>query len=450
MIDYYFPPLGSAGARTLGYVRYLKQFGWEPIVLTVRSGQATFQDTTLLKSIPESIDVQRTYSFEPLKVAKKLFTRAYPENRRYAGNARSSSSVVERGIRRVRRLEHWLFFPDRNVGWAPFAIGRALHIHRAQPIDIVYSTSTAVTSHLVAHVVKTILAKPWVADFQDAWADHPVTAAISFPTPLHAYLARSLEANIVGSADHVVVTADPLKAAFQRRRQRRRSEDISVIPMGYEPAVFDRIRPTPRAKFTITHFGSFYASRSPGPFLEALGKCVLQHPELSAELEVLFLGSFDAGIHAVARRVVDRWKLGDIVRFMGPVSYEDGVGLLVSSHVLLIVGDAGDWHRTAIPTKLYDYLAARRPILALLPEGPAAGIVRALGAGTVISPDRIDLIQEAIWHLYQASVGGSLTFSTDTNMISKYGWHALAGQLASVFDRTLLACSRPQFGSDRA
>jgi len=440
MIDYYFPPLAGAGAqRTLGFVKHLAQFGWRPIILTVHSGDHNFYDASLLERIPKAVDVQRTASFEPLKVARRLFAKPYTESNRYGPGLHKRMGPLRRAVRRLRRLEDWLFFPDRSVGWLPFAVARALRISRGTNIDLVFSTSTAITSHVIAYLVKTILGKPWVADFQDAWAEHPTFAGRLFPSHFHASMARRLEGLILQNSDYVIVTADPLRQTFERRGGKARPRRVAVIPMGYEPAAFETIRPLQRPKFTITHFGNFYASRSPRPFLEGLGKCVRQHAGLAENLDVLFLGTFDPALRDLALNTIDRWGLHDVVHLEGAVPYESGLRLLMSSDVLLIIGDSSEWHRSAIPAKLFEYLGARKPILALLPDGPAAEVLREADAGLLVPPDDDGAIAAAIWDLYQHGRNGQLTFRMNQRVADRFAWSTLAGRLASTFDQAFAA-----------
>jgi len=440
MIDYYFPPLGGAGVqRTPGFVRYLTPFGWQPIVMTVHSGDSYFYDPSLVDTIPEGIDVQRTLSFEPLRAARRFLTRPSTASMRQGPGLHQRTSSLGRSIRRLRGLEHWLFFPDRHVGWTPFAIGRALRINQRVPIDLVYSTSTAITSHVIAYAIKKILGTPWVADFQDGWAERPGFAKRLFPSPLHASMARRLEGLILRSADRVVVTAEPLRETFECRSKEVPPGKVTVIPMGYDPADFDRAPGVQRRKFTFTHFGHFYAARSPVPFLEALGQCVQAHPELGKDLDVLFLGTFDSVLRDLALGAMDRWGLRDIVHLEGAVSYEAGVRILKSSDVLVIIGDPGEWHRTAVPTKLYEYFAAGKPILALLPEGPAADILRAAGAGSLVPPHDIGAIRDTIWDFYRLGRDGRLELRASQEVTERYAWPKLTGRLAAVFDDVLLA-----------
>jgi glycosyltransferase involved in cell wall biosynthesis len=436
VIDYFFPPLaGAAVQRTLGFVRYLARFGWQPIVLTVQAGDWNLHDTSLLEKIPESVDVLRTASIEPLRLARRIFTRASAEGNRYSSEPRFRVSALKESIRRLQGLERWVFFPDRRVGWVPFAVARTLRTSRSRAIDLVYSSSAAVSSHVIAYIVKKILGTAWVADFQDPWAEG--AASCLFPSPLHASLARRLEGSILRSADHVTVAADPIRRSFEGRNKQIPPGKVTLIPSGYDPAAFAGVRAVRRSKFTITHFGSFYAARSPEPFLEALGQCVQEHPQLSADLEVLFLGTFDPALRAVAVRTIDHWKLHDVVRLEGAVPHAVGVGLLVSSDVLAIIADPGQWARSTVPAKLYEYLAAKRPILALLPDGPAAELLLAAKGGLIVPPDDVRAIKEAIWTFYRRGKEGHLAFPADHSVVEQYTWSALAGRLASVFEEVL-------------
>jgi glycosyltransferase involved in cell wall biosynthesis len=160
---------------------------------------------------------------------------------------------------------------------------------------------------------------------------------------------------------------------------------------------------------------------------------------LAENLDVLFLGTFDPALRDLALSTIDRWRLHDIVHLEGAVPYESGLRLLINSNVLLIIGDSSAWHRSAIPAKLFEYLGARKPILALLPDGPAADVLREANAGLIVPPDDVGAIAEAIWGLYQRGRNGELIFPVNEGVAGRFAWSALAGQLASTFDQAFAA-----------
>jgi glycosyltransferase involved in cell wall biosynthesis len=433
VIDYFFPPLAGAGVqRTLGFVRYLTQFGWAPIVLTVQGGDTNFYDASLVEWIPSHVDVHRTASFEPIGLIRRLATKESLNGDRQITELHLGAGVFAPILRRLRQLEYWLLFPDRHVGWIPFAIARIPRIRRRCPVDLVFSISTSVTSHVVGYAAKKMLRVPWVAEFQDPWADGSATRL--FPSAVHQNLARRLEAMILRNADHVTVTADPLRRSFEQRNGRGLAGKVTVIPSGYDPYAFDERLAVPRPRFCVTHCGSFYAARSPVPFLEALGRCVREHPCLAEDLEVRLLGIFDPALRALAVGVIERWGLRNVVRLEGAVSYTAGVRAVMSSDVLLLIADSGQWARSTVPAKLYEYLAARKPVLAMLPDGPAAELLRKTNAGVIVAPGDIQAIKRAIWDLYRRGKDGRLAAPVQNDLAEQYDWRTLAGRLAGVFD----------------
>jgi glycosyltransferase involved in cell wall biosynthesis len=439
VIDYFFPPLAGAGPqRTLGFVRYLARYGWLPIVLTVRSGEHNFYDSSLLERIPAHVDVHRAGSVEPIRFAKERIGRRDKDRAKEATPTPSNHGGHR--LSRLSALEHWLFFPDRHIGWLPFALPHALSICRRRSVDLVYSTSGTMTSHLIAYAIKKTLRTPWVADFQDPWAQGSV---FSFPTPLHRRFAVGLENTVLNNADRITVCADPMRVAFEHRKAGAQGK-TRVILSGFDREAFDEIVAVPSLKFTITHFGSFYGSRSPRPFLEALGRCVREHPHLSKELEVLFLGTFDSRLRSLAVELIQEWELQNIVHVRGPVPYKDGLRTLMGSNVLLLIGDSSAWARATVPGKLYEYLATERPILALWPDGPATAIARAAGTALIVPPTDVSAIQQAIWTLYCRKSDRRGSVGAGHGGVARYSWTSLAGELASVFGELVPAA--PQGG----
>lgn len=441
MIDYLFPPLGGAGAqRTLGYVRHLPAFGWTPIVLTVRSGEHSVYDASLLERVPKEVTVRRSGSLEPVRLIKALLPAGSP-TRSVPGqpSGESSNGWIRMTARRLQRLEPWLLFPDRRLGWLPFAVAEAVSIGRRQRVDVIYSTSTVVTSHLIACILKTLWRVPWVADFQDPWARN---AGYRFPSALHQWIADHLESLIVRKADRVTVTTEPLRDVLQQQHASVPSGKVAVIPMGFDPEVFAEAHPVRREKFTMTHFGNFYGPRSPGPFLTALSECVREDPDLARRVEVLFLGGFDPPLRALTEEIITRGGLSEIVRLKGTVPYTTGLQDVVSSDVLLLVTDPGGYGRHHIPSKLYEYLAAGRVILALAPEGAVAGVMRATGAGMLVPPDDVGQIRQAIASLYRRWKEGRLDPRLAPQSVQQFTWRALTMAFAGTLHEALVSVSR--------
>jgi glycosyltransferase involved in cell wall biosynthesis len=431
MIDYFFPPMAGSGVqRTLGYVTHLEQFGWSPIVLTVRTGEHSSYDASLLRSIPSTVVVERTPSVEPVRFVKHLL-RSLPRRGGTREANKADAAPVWRGASWTSRIDRWLLFPDRRIGWLPFALTRAAAVHRRATIDAIYSTSTYVTSHLIAYALNRFFGTPWVADFQDPWVESLVTRG-------HQKLGRRVERLILANADRVTFTTEPLRSLFERNHPTIPASKLTAIPMGFHPDAFTAIVPEPRSKFTITHFGSFYTDRSPRAFLEALAQCASSDSEFRRNVEVLFYGTFDAEVLRVTQALISTQNLTGIVRLEGTVPYKQGLTHLMSSDVLLLV-TAPETGHALVPSKVYEYLAAGRPILALAPEGAVAQLIREANAGLIVGVDDVNGIRDSIATLYAKWSQGRLAFASDHRVAARYTWRRLSEQFASILDEALAA-----------
>lgn len=431
MIDYYFPPLAGAGVhRTLGFLRHLEEFEWNPIVLTARSGEHNFYDPSLLQWLPAGLPVRRTRSIEPVRLIRRILSRGSRDQHAIGDQAGASSG---KSSARLARLGSLMLFPDRHIGWLPFAVWGATGFRRSA-IDAIYSTSTAVTSHLVAYILKTLWRKPWVADFQDPWTEE---YDFAFPSLLHRRMARGLERLIVTHADRVTMTTQPMREIFLRKYPAIGHEKFQVIPMGFDPQAIAGIEGTPRERFTITHFGNFYGTRSPGPFIQALGACVKLEPTLRERIEVQFFGAFEPKMRDLAETLITEHGLGGVIRLLPAVTYQCGMQNLANSHVLLLVTDPGGCGRNLVPSKIFEYFAVRRPILALTPEGAAADLVHEAKAGIVVGPDDVNAIRDAILTLHRQWREGVLVRPSNREFIAACTWRARTAQLTAVLQAAL-------------
>jgi glycosyltransferase involved in cell wall biosynthesis len=309
---------------------------------------------------------------------------------------------------------------------------------RRHTIDVIHSTSASVTSHLVAYSLKKVLGKPWVADFQDPWPYQ------YFPSGVQRMLARRIERSILEEADRITVTSDPFRALLQGKSASLTPHKFSLIPMGFDPVAFAGIQTVQRTKFTVTHFGHFYYNRSPAGFLEALVDFLAEDPSRAQEIEVLFLGGFDSDMLVATKTLLDQHGLKRVVRLEGTVPYETGVQLLMSSHVLLIIAHPGDQGTNYMTAKVFDYLAAGRTILALVPEAAVVTrVLREANAGVVVDPGNVKEIKEAISRLYRLWKDGRLHPTINPDVVRRFTWRERTRQLASTLEDALLQSGAP-------
>jgi glycosyltransferase involved in cell wall biosynthesis len=365
MIVNFFPPAGGGGVyRPLSFVKYLARLGWEITVVAPRPGEFWISDPGLEREVPASVRVVRTASLSGLRVLGAL------RGGREPGASRRSSG----GFGALRRLGEFFLVPDTYAGWVPFAARAAERLVSSERFDAVYSTSPPDSSHLVAMRIARRRPLPWVADFRDPWVNLRLRTP---PTPLHRLIHERME-RAASRADLVLVTTEAHEAMLRRRYPGSR---VERIPNGYDEEDFPRepaVRP-PAEPFTVTHCGMLTLGRSVRPFLEGFAAFMKRAPSKAAATSVAFIGARESA----NEELVESLGLADRVRFEDNLPHDEVVRRERESHVLLLVKHDDERYRGLVPGKLYEYIGARRPILAIAPAGAAARRGAAMRRGEV-------------------------------------------------------------------
>ncbi len=376
MVLYFFPPLGGISmSRNVRNVQYLPDYGWTPVVLTPRDAAYHLRDAGSLDMIAPDTRVIRVASLEAghvrsfvvdlLGALSRLRRRGDPQGRSNAEalgsatQARGASDASGR-LERVRRL---VFFPDDQIGWLPFAVVAAIRAHRHAPFDAIYSTSSPVTSHLVAGILKRWTGLPWVAEFRDPWLGN----ALARPLPwLHRRLQVKLERWIVRSADRVVGLSPGITNLYRSRYPG--APEMVTITSGYDrgearrPASRDRVD----GRFRIVYTGTLDRPDELRTFLEGLDALVARRPDVGERITVDFFGAVSESCQLVADGFRAR-PSATTIRFHGFVPRRDAIDALANADAALILLGRGPGMGLFIGGKLFDYLGQDRQILAMLP-----------------------------------------------------------------------------------
>lgn len=386
MIINFFPPTAGGGVyRPLSFVKYLSRASWDVTVVTPRPGEFWINDPELESQIPTDVRVIRTGSLSGQRALNAL------------GRGRSKRSSGGFGL--LRSMGELFLVPDTYIGWVPFASRAASLLCREERFDLVYSTSPPDSSHLVGRSISRRSGLPWIADFRDPWISLHLRRA---PTSLHSSWHRRLERGVMEASAVIVTTrwhGEQLQSSFPDAR-------IEIVPNGFDDEDFeglDGIERPPRP-FTILHCGMLTLGRSIGPFLDGLSVFLGERPDARGNLRVVFLGSRESRNEEMAAAA----GLLDVVSFEDNVSHAECVRRERSSHVLLLLKHDDDRYRGLVPGKLYEYIGARRPILAVVPEGEAADIVRDNGRGEVVPIGEAGEIAGGISRMYEHFGHGSL------------------------------------------
>jgi glycosyltransferase involved in cell wall biosynthesis len=355
IVAMYFPPAGGGGAqRPLKFARHLLDLGFEVHALAPDDPKWVHRDPSL--AFPDGVHVHRARNVGP------------------ASRRRGENELNPRLLfRRILVL-------DASVLWQATAVPAAVRISRRYGIDVVLTTSPPGSVHLGGAAAKRFAGARWVADLRDSLVRHPH----------RRYDVRGERgvARLVGRyADAVVCVS---RAITDEMRPFVRTARLEVIGNGCDFDDFDGLAYERGDRFRITHTGNFFGRRDPKPFLRALARM----PE---HVVARFAGDF----RPADRAYVESLGLGSRVEVLPQLSHRDALALQRDSEaLLLLVPDAGGRGRGVLSAKVFEYLAAERPILAAVPpDGEAAQLVRDTGAGVVVAADDVDGLTGALSEL---------------------------------------------------
>ncbi|MDI6786351.1 MAG: glycosyltransferase family 4 protein [bacterium] len=444
----YFPPYGGMGCqRALKFVKYLPQNEWMPTVLTVKEKKTKegspsreefykHKDPSLLKDIPPEVLVHRTPILEPTLFLKKMFFRGVKKI--------SSVEPSERLVQTKRNiffkyLRTFLDFPDHEIGWLPFALHKGLQVIKNEDIDIIFTTSPPHSIHIIGYFLKCLTKKPWVVDFRDPW-----TREVWFnpATPLRRRMEEGLEKRILKYADKIICNTEPMKEDFIKSYSDIPKNNFEVITNGFDKEDFQDLEKKPQEKFTITYTGtmciSFDAKKSvrynPIHFFKALRNLLDEKPELENKIQVNFVVLIREELDV--SNLIKKLNLENILRIYQFLSHQECMKYLVNSDALLLIHHAGGKSKDWVPAKLYEYLGAGKPVLALIPQeqGAAYKILEETKAGIMTSSDNVNDIKEAIYKLYLNHQDRSCFQSIDVDKVFQYERSNLTKKLTEVFN----------------
>jgi len=410
VIAYYFPPMGLSGVqRTLKFVKYLPQFGWQPTVLTVTPTGYYAQDYTLLDELHHyHIELLRVGSLDPNRLFRKK------------GVVKMPSEPLRKFLTFVSDT---LFIPDNKIGWKRKAVAAASELLEKKQFNAIFATAPPFTDFLIGEDLKKKYDIPLVLDYRDPWLEYPFKY---YPTPLHKLWNYRLEKSVLHSSSKIITTNRRVKELLLRRYKFLTFSDIVILPQGYDPQDFaDNIplSPSQNRKMRITHAGVFYGDRTPKYFLQALRKVFTDHPELKGQIEAYFVGNF----HDAFVKMITSMDLENDVTITGYLDHKHCIQSLVSSDVLWLVLD----NDRQSPGKVYEYLGARKPILGCVPDGFVRDALLETDAAVLTAPTNVAEIAQGILELYSMFKEKRLPRPKE-DVVQQYDRVKLTGELAKI------------------
>ncbi len=418
-VAFHYPPEASSSGvlRTLKYSVYLPEYGWRVSVITLDPSAYAVCDPQLEKQIPAGVRVVRT---------------------RYINTQRHLSI---RGI-----YPAILALPDRWIGWWPWAVAAGHRLLKEDPAELIYSTSPQPTAHLVAMRLASAHGLPWVTDFRDPWIEYP--PPIGTPTGrVFLALDRYLERRVIERSARVVTSTAQMRDEMRLRYPKVPADKITAILNGYDeadfadPDVLARARPE---QLLIVHAGTINPEfRDPRPLFRALRLAANQGAIPLDQVRLRFIGSGPFGESPEMRAAVAENGLVQQVEFVGRVPYEQALRELGCADLLLLL-QASEDTTGLVPAKLYEYLRAQKPVLALVWPGASNEVLAMTGGGWAIDPRQPEALTATIATVYQAWRSDTLkAHCADLDLLRRFDRRTLAGELAGVFDQAMQHGLRP-------
>jgi glycosyltransferase involved in cell wall biosynthesis len=417
------------GQRIVYFCKYLRRFGWEPVVLTVKSGVNISWDPSLLEKVKET-RVYRSITFEPVLRRELSQSGSRPSYRPGESSAEIPSSASL--LRRLKRWFKWvLTVPDHAIFWVPFGVLKGLGAIRKEKPQVIFSSSPPVSSHLVASILSRLGGIPHVVDFRDLWTLNHLYEQRGYPRVIRAY-DRFWERFVLKKAA-AVVTASP---GFTRQMEEHiaglYNYPVETITNGfdYEEGQFQGPRREPGSdKLRFLYIGSLYADFNPVFFFEGLAQWVRDSGIDRSSVQVDFYGNCSEDY----TEWLEKLGLNEVVTFHGFKSRSELLPLLLEVECLLLFLGFNDQVRNVIPAKLFEYLASGAAILAVVPKGVTSELIEQNRAGYCICRPDQPALATALQEIYEAQKHAMLR--TEFRYIKDIDRVHLAERLAGLFDR---------------
>lgn len=438
LISYLFPPAGGIGVqRALSLARYLPDCGFEVHILSAANAAAPVRDPALCQRVPSEVKQYHAFTPEiPFWVRHTIWNYLSGGKNPKEGDSKSHEQVVASNgspkaggvkslaTRAIRRI----LSPEPEVLWAPFAIRKAKQVVRKHGIDVVMVTAPPFSSFLVGNALKrSFPSLKYVADFRDEWISFYLKDFEFQSSDFTRQKAIAIERQTIESADLVVAVAQTSLKEIKSRYPDQPATKFACISNGFDPEAFSGLLPRENheKKLIVTHVGTAYKTASPQFYLNAVDGLP---EELRNQIETRFVG-----------RITEVERL----QFEGRKSNNQLLGFMPQHQALRYMEDTDCLLLTmtnniSLPGKLYEYLAASKPIIALSPAGGEVdNFLRETGTGWCVDYCDQEGIQELLIKLCRQKLEqGTLSgFTPDECIVTKYARPNLIKEYASIISR---------------
>lgn len=422
VITYHWPPSGGITVlRCLKFVKYLREFGWEPIVFTAENPSYQFLDYTNEKDIPEGIEIHKVPIFEPINLFKKLSGRkkSHPLQNITSNSAKKKTLIDTLGM--------WIrgnfFIPDARYRWIKPSVKYLESYLQKNHVDAILTDGPPHTNTVIGLQLSKKFNIPWLADFQDPWTQ------VDYYDKLYIGKRadrkhRALEQDVFKTAKKITI-ASP---SWKKELETIGAKNVAVIYYGYDEPEFANFQSIENEKFTFFHGGLLGEDRNPVSFLKALKNILTEHPELHHKIRIKLAGEVDYSV----RETIKSNGLESITEYLGILSRKHVLDEYAKAFMLLLPINKAPNAKGRIPGKLFEMLRTGKPILVFGPtDGDVKGIVESKHVGM-----SFDYSEELMIYNYlkKALISGELGNYNPSQSVIEFSNKALTQQIAEYLD----------------
>lgn len=418
IISYYWPPAGGPGVqRIVKFTRELPRFGWQPLILTVKDPSSPAKDESLLTTIPDECIVYKTSTLEPFTLYKYITGKSKNESLSKDTILKHSDESMTEKMSRIIRAN--LFLPDARVGWIPAMLKQGLRIIEKEHPDIIFSTSPPHSSQLGAKKLAKKSSLKWVADFRDPWIEAYWEKDIE-RFGLSRRLNQHFEKSVLQNADLITTVSDGICDHLRTKVENR----YETIYSGIDKTTEDHLKSN---QFEIVYFGNMSQFQSPEPVLRAIDS----FPEdKKSRIKLVFVGNVYNGFNDL------RKKFPDIqIETREYLPREKMMEHGKSASLLLLINLSTVYGKGLITAKIFDYLALRKPILAIADKGGSLeGLLKQTASGKVFTSNEVEHISTYIGNYIKEWQEKSIIYLEDDRKLDPYRTKSNVQKLTQLFN----------------
>lgn len=417
-IAYYLPPMGSSGVqRPLNLLRHLPALGWNPVVLAPETG------------LYHTIDQSLGYELDSLGLTIYRVKANTPFHRG-GGDAKQAMRIPESVSKILRWASAFRYLPDNKRGWIEPALKMSAEIIEHHKPEMIFATSPPPSNLLLAGLIRKQTGLPTVFDFRDDWVGNHQQI---YPTPWHRRRMQHLELETVFQSDALITVNTVIRDALETRHPGYDKPIIS-IPSGYDARRFTHPgAPTLKRdpdKLTLLYSGRFYGENQPDTFIQSVSDLIRRRPELHHKLRLAFQGGLERQHLALLKSA----GLYDMTVDLGYVDHPTAIANLLEADMLWLIAAHKNRGEQVSTGKVFEYMAAKKPILALAPHrGAMNALLNGYGPFEIVSPHDPESITKALESLIIACLESTLP-PVDPHHVAQFTFHRMARDMATLFN----------------